>query len=78
MLSFKVSDGTFYIEPCPSLTEFFYVHFFEYSKIDYGMAFIGKLNACIIYCKERQIEYLEREIEMLKSLEEPIVYTEEE
>lgn len=78
MLSFKVSDGTYRIERYHGAKDIFYVHFIEYDNIEYSISFIGNLNACVIYCKQRQIEYLENEIERLKSQEDSIVYTEEE
>ncbi len=78
MLSFKVSDGTFLIEEHPTVKSIYYVHFIEGNKIDYGIAFIGNYTACVIYCKQRQIEYLEREIEILKSQDEPCYYLEHE
>lgn len=78
MLSFEVLDGTFWIEVNPSAKRSYYVHFIEDNGTDYGVAFIGSFTACLIYCKQRQIEYLECEIEKLKNQEESILYTEEE
>lgn len=78
MLEFKVADGSFFIKRHPFIEGVFYIHFVENGERDNGIQFIGKLTACIIYCQERQIEYIEREIETLKSLVDPIVYTEEE
>lgn len=78
MLSYQVSDGKFCISRHPSVKDFFYVHFIEYNGRDYGTAFVGNLNACTIYCKERQIEYLEAEIEQIKSQKVSLFYIDQE
>lgn len=77
MLSYDVSDGTFLIVGHPSVKDIYYVHFIENDNKYYGVSFIGNLNACVIYCKQMQIQCLEREISMLKQ-DEPCVYLEEE